>query len=54
MNAGVTIALLAIDAAVSLFKKALADSGMTADEAKAHADTIDAQNLDELKALLAK
>jgi hypothetical protein len=48
------LAVLAVDTAISLYKKILADSGMTAEEAQAHAAAQDTQNLADIQALIAK
>lgn len=52
--ATLNLAVLAIDSAISLYKKILTDSGMTAEEAQAHAAAQDTQNLTDIQALIAK
>ena len=54
INPTVALAIMGLDTAISLVKKLIADSGMTAEEAKAHAEAQDVQNLSDLQALLAK
>lgn len=48
----VNLAIVLVDSAISLYKKVLADSGMTAEEAKAHAEAQDLQNKADIQALL--
>lgn len=54
INPTLALALLGLDTAISLVKKVMADSGLSAEDAQKHADAQDLQNLSDLQALLAK
>ena len=54
VNPTLAIALLGLDTAISLVKKIMADSGLSAADAQKHADDQDLQNLSDLQSLLAK